>query len=350
MIKFFRKIRYDLMGKNKTVKYLLYAIGEIILVVIGILIALQINNNNELRKQKGEETKILLGIKEDFIETRKRLIYTKNNQLRVLSNSRKLINAIETEDYSVHPDSINHLLAYGAFSHHRDEAIMGSYDALIGAGKTSIVENQNLLNALADFSSLYRTGFEDQARTDDLFNIMYTSAEKFYPSLRSNTFSGLRLEKRYTTLEKEMAITQLYENESFLMALLEKTKWENERYKRHNTLLQSLNNVLFEFNFDGFTPVKDFYNNYTGTYKSKNAMSKNAMSEMTIGYEDGSLNVKLGNNLKEWKMVQVTGTTFHTISWASEFKFIKTDNSKMKLVFESLNASIELDKVEDNEK
>ena len=44
MIKLFRKIRYDLMGKNKTGKYLTYAIGEIILVVIGILIALSINN------------------------------------------------------------------------------------------------------------------------------------------------------------------------------------------------------------------------------------------------------------------------------------------------------------------
>jgi len=50
MIKFFRKIRYDLMGKNKTGKYLKYAIGEIILVVIGILIALQINNWNESKK------------------------------------------------------------------------------------------------------------------------------------------------------------------------------------------------------------------------------------------------------------------------------------------------------------
>jgi hypothetical protein len=51
MIKFFRKIRYDLMEKNppagragKTGRYLKYAIGEIVLVVIGILIALQINN------------------------------------------------------------------------------------------------------------------------------------------------------------------------------------------------------------------------------------------------------------------------------------------------------------------
>ena len=52
MIKFFRKIRFDLMEKNKTGKYLKYAIGEIILVVIGILIALSINNWNEGRKNK----------------------------------------------------------------------------------------------------------------------------------------------------------------------------------------------------------------------------------------------------------------------------------------------------------
>jgi hypothetical protein len=49
MLKFFRKIRYDLMAKNKTGKYFKYAIGEIVLVVIGTLIALQINNANENR-------------------------------------------------------------------------------------------------------------------------------------------------------------------------------------------------------------------------------------------------------------------------------------------------------------
>ncbi|WP_405574179.1 hypothetical protein [Winogradskyella sp. Asnod2-B02-A] len=52
MIKFFRKIRYNLMSENKTSKYFKYAIGEIILVVIGILIALQINNWNQKRLQK----------------------------------------------------------------------------------------------------------------------------------------------------------------------------------------------------------------------------------------------------------------------------------------------------------
>lgn len=51
MIKFFRTIRQNLLSEGKTGKYLKYAIGEIILVVIGILIALQINNWNEERKQ-----------------------------------------------------------------------------------------------------------------------------------------------------------------------------------------------------------------------------------------------------------------------------------------------------------
>ncbi|MEM5540167.1 DUF6090 family protein [Olleya sp. AS48] len=54
MINFFRKIRQNLLSEGKLGKYIKYAIGEIILVVIGILIALQINNWNENRKQQSE--------------------------------------------------------------------------------------------------------------------------------------------------------------------------------------------------------------------------------------------------------------------------------------------------------
>ena len=60
MIKFFRHIRKDLMEKNKTGKYLKYAIGEIVLVVIGILIALQINNWNENRKLSNKKRELII--------------------------------------------------------------------------------------------------------------------------------------------------------------------------------------------------------------------------------------------------------------------------------------------------
>jgi hypothetical protein len=59
MIKFFRHIRKRLLAENRFSRYLIYAIGEIILVVIGILIALQINNWNENRKMENQELKML---------------------------------------------------------------------------------------------------------------------------------------------------------------------------------------------------------------------------------------------------------------------------------------------------
>ena len=66
MIKFFRHIRKRLIGENRFSKYLLYAIGEIILVVIGILIALQINNWNEARKNTKTENEYYCRLLEDF--------------------------------------------------------------------------------------------------------------------------------------------------------------------------------------------------------------------------------------------------------------------------------------------
>ena len=66
MIKFFRKIRQNLLSEGKTGKYFKYAIGEILLVVIGILIALQINNWNEKRKIKIAEIEILQNLKTEL--------------------------------------------------------------------------------------------------------------------------------------------------------------------------------------------------------------------------------------------------------------------------------------------
>lgn len=63
MIKFFRKIRQQLLKENRAGKYLLYAIGEIVLVVIGILIALQINNWNEDRKTHLRDIEFLNNLK-----------------------------------------------------------------------------------------------------------------------------------------------------------------------------------------------------------------------------------------------------------------------------------------------
>ena len=83
MIKFFRKIRQKLITENKTGKYFKYAIGEIVLVVIGILIALQINTWNENSKKSEIERAYLLGIQnnldQDIYELNKLIIKDSTN-------------------------------------------------------------------------------------------------------------------------------------------------------------------------------------------------------------------------------------------------------------------------------
>jgi len=89
MIKFFRQIRYRLMSENKTGipalpigRYLKYAIGEILLVVIGILIALQVNNWNESRKQSRLEILLLKDLKTEleFIESELGIVAAGNEE------------------------------------------------------------------------------------------------------------------------------------------------------------------------------------------------------------------------------------------------------------------------------
>ena len=66
MLRFLRQIRQRLLTDNKFIKYLMYAVGEILLVVIGILIALQINTWNEERIERKNEVKLLKELKADL--------------------------------------------------------------------------------------------------------------------------------------------------------------------------------------------------------------------------------------------------------------------------------------------
>ena len=97
------------MEKNKTGKYLKYAIGEIILVVIGILIALQINNWNEDRKVRKLETQIYKELKSDLIQTKNDIEKVISEHKKILKSTQQLIfNISNKKSYS---DSIYRLFA-----------------------------------------------------------------------------------------------------------------------------------------------------------------------------------------------------------------------------------------------
>ncbi len=109
MIKFFRKIRQRLLTENKFSKYLLYAIGEIILVVIGILIALSINNWNENRIIAIQLNNIYLEVQEnlktDLINLSNYITHyekLENNLDEILANHypQSFIDSINKNNYS----------------------------------------------------------------------------------------------------------------------------------------------------------------------------------------------------------------------------------------------------------
>ena len=106
MIKFFRKIRQKLLTENKVSKYLLYAIGEIILVVIGILIALSINNWNENRKSRVIELKVLKQIEGDLSKNLSQLDRAANAMEEIRKSCEIIINVWENK--SKYSDTLSH--------------------------------------------------------------------------------------------------------------------------------------------------------------------------------------------------------------------------------------------------
>ena len=98
MIKFFRKIRQSLLTENKFRKYLIYAIGEIVLVVIGILIALQINNYNQERIIKEQNQIILQNLNKEFKENLIELDVSIDRLNSVIEGLDRLLLLMRTQD------------------------------------------------------------------------------------------------------------------------------------------------------------------------------------------------------------------------------------------------------------
>lgn len=105
MIKFFRKIRQKLVEENKVGTYLKYAIGEILLVVIGILIAVSINNWNEANKNTKREHAFLINLQQDLRADSLRLMEIKTRLTTAVKYKRVFENQLAGK--ATDPDSLN---------------------------------------------------------------------------------------------------------------------------------------------------------------------------------------------------------------------------------------------------
>lgn len=167
MIKFFREIRQTLIMENKTSKYLKYAIGEIVLVVIGIMIALQVNNWNEKRKENKQELYLLNQIKKDIqsdsslLASYIRLTYGKTLQ------AKRLRKAVVNKRYNMSKDS----LVINAFFIGKlvlFDPYIPTFDELVSSGKLSIIKSEKLKSSLKRYIKV-----NDGAKT-----FMYDESQK----------------------------------------------------------------------------------------------------------------------------------------------------------------------------
>lgn len=148
MITFFRKIRQKLLSENKTSRYFLYAIGEIVLVVIGILIALQVNNWNIERNDRIAEKKALQDLKEEFEDQAKKLADAKKRrELSIDFFSRKL-NYMKS-------GMVDSLIAYHPILNLGNvtlNAPNGVINSLISSGRINLISSNSLKYRLASWS------------------------------------------------------------------------------------------------------------------------------------------------------------------------------------------------------
>ena len=154
MIKFVRKLRQKMLTENKFSKYLLYAIGEIVLVVIGILIALAVNNWNQEKKEQRIGDQILIRIHRDLVKDTIsfNMAIKRNNKLRV--DLKRLL--VELYDGVENIEEVQNISATWdemldqAFSPHDN-----TYQSLLSSGTLGLIQNQDLKDKILNLYGEY---------------------------------------------------------------------------------------------------------------------------------------------------------------------------------------------------
>jgi hypothetical protein len=165
MLRFFRQIRQRLLPiaigtDNKFSKYLLYAVGEILLVVIGILIALQIDNWNNERIEASREQTILKNLRVDFKNNISNVSAIYNRSLEAYQASVKLLEIIK-DDNVVNPSEIELLVDDIINKIQSLDIITGSLDELFNTGSLHLISDPILRKQLSNWSFYYSDTEDD---------------------------------------------------------------------------------------------------------------------------------------------------------------------------------------------
>ncbi|APY08296.1 hypothetical protein BWZ20_08280 [Winogradskyella sp. J14-2] len=250
MIKFFRKIRYKLLSERKTSRYLKYAIGEIILVVIGILIALQINNWNEQKKAKQQEQTYYCKIAEDLQVDIKNIdssLVTIDERLKSTERFLKNLLKIQTDKQVIFKDFIP------TFRYYKFIPTKPAIVDITSSGKLETLRNQALKNRILSHyteqdNALQIIDINDKAHIQKIIEI-----EKFadfgfqevpeYQSIFDEELQGLLSSTQWQQNPKDELFIKI--KDAMILSIIRSDR-EKELLKAIKTDAEELNSLLIE--------------------------------------------------------------------------------------------------------
>jgi len=218
MIRFFRTLRQRLLAENPTSRYLLYAIGEIILVVIGILIALQVNTWKEETELRKEERLLLTNLKADFEVRREELLEFDTYYNLEIDAIGTLLPLFHSSDPLPKEQVLDSLLSYSenAYTFNNSFQLL---DLLFNTGRIDLIGNEQLKNHLLKWPFLVEETLEEQRYLMEIdIRLGYPVADQFIAQSdlsRYFTFRGYGSEKFASKMPKDYAglfRSSLYEN------------------------------------------------------------------------------------------------------------------------------------------
>jgi len=246
MIKFFRKVRQRMLTENKFSKYLIYALGEIILVVIGILIAVAINNGQQNKNLLKKEQTYLKGLQEEFktskLKLNELLEVNKQNYL----GAKTIMENISNPNISLNEKQFSELLFRSFSSDISFNANNSLLNEIINSGSLKDIRNSKLRIRLTNWKST----LEDIARQEeelgnqrvkvlDMFRTNKNSIKTIYEQTNPN--SEINFHKAKSSVSNLNLLESLEFENNILMFYLTSKATETSHYE---PLMKELNLIL----------------------------------------------------------------------------------------------------------
>ena len=161
MIKFFQNIRQKLLAEGKTANYIKYAIGEIVLVMIGILLAVQVSEWNTNRKRQQQEAQILRDIHNEFLENKEQFKLVKSYHAISYESTTILLNLLPFDIIKIDIDSVVTLLD-NTYNNWTFNPHQSTINTLINTSTFDLITNLELRKLLQNWNDLYLDYTEEE--------------------------------------------------------------------------------------------------------------------------------------------------------------------------------------------